>query len=147
MWGELFAVELGRSPEAEQRAERLVGLASLAGFEAAVDAGRMAPAVEDPLAELFDIRDERLRALKGDAFDVAELPRMGEEFGPLGEMSREEWINSPGCELVAADLKKTLEGLCDAIFGPVEKVASPPQAPTRSTSPCPARGPIPLPPS
>ena len=36
-------------------------------------------------------------------------------------MTKEEWINSPGCELVAADLKKTLEGLCDAIFGPVEK--------------------------
>jgi len=38
-----------------------------------------------------------------------------------GAMSREEWLASPGCELVAADLKKTLEGLCDHLFGPVEK--------------------------
>jgi len=38
-----------------------------------------------------------------------------------GAMSREEWLASPGCELVAADLKKTLEGMCDHLFGPVEK--------------------------
>lgn len=38
-----------------------------------------------------------------------------------GAMSREEWLASPGCELVAADLKKTLEGMCDKLFGPVEK--------------------------
>jgi len=38
-----------------------------------------------------------------------------------GEMTREEWLASPGCELVAADLKKTLEGMCDHLFGPVEK--------------------------
>merc|ERR1712087_1042104 len=38
-----------------------------------------------------------------------------------GEMSREEWLSSEGCQLVAADLKKTLEGLCDALFGEVEK--------------------------
>lgn len=37
------------------------------------------------------------------------------------EMSREEWLASPECELVAADLKKTLEGMCDELFGPVEK--------------------------
>ncbi|KAL1523813.1 hypothetical protein AB1Y20_018735 [Prymnesium parvum] len=38
-----------------------------------------------------------------------------------GEMSREEWLESPGCKLVADDLKKTLEGMCDELFGPVEK--------------------------
>ena len=38
-----------------------------------------------------------------------------------GEMSREEWLASPGAELIAADLKKTLEGLADELFGPVEK--------------------------
>ena len=38
-----------------------------------------------------------------------------------GEMSREEWLASDGCKLVADDLKRTLEGLCDALFGPVEK--------------------------
>jgi len=38
-----------------------------------------------------------------------------------GEMSREEWLESEGCKLIAADLKKTLEGLCDELFGPVEK--------------------------
>ena len=38
-----------------------------------------------------------------------------------GAMSKEEWLASPGCAFVAADLKKTLEGLCDELFGPVEK--------------------------
>merc|ERR1719247_1828053 len=38
-----------------------------------------------------------------------------------GAMSREEWLESDGCKVVAADLKKTLEGLCDHLFGPVEK--------------------------
>ncbi|KAL3898211.1 MAG: hypothetical protein SGPRY_012888 [Prymnesium sp.] len=38
-----------------------------------------------------------------------------------GEMTREEWLESPGCKLVAEDLKKTLEGMCDELFGPVEK--------------------------
>jgi len=38
-----------------------------------------------------------------------------------GAMSREEWLASPGCKLVADDLKRTLEGLCDELFGPVEK--------------------------
>lgn len=38
-----------------------------------------------------------------------------------GKMTREEWLESEGCQLVAADLKKTLEGLCDHLFGPVEK--------------------------
>ena len=37
------------------------------------------------------------------------------------DISKEEWLASPECELVAKDLKKTLEGLCDALFGPVEK--------------------------
>ena len=38
-----------------------------------------------------------------------------------GEMTSEEWLASPGCQAVAADLKKTLEGMCDELFGPVEK--------------------------
>lgn len=38
-----------------------------------------------------------------------------------GKMTREEWLESPGCKLIADDLKKTLEGLCDHLFGPVEK--------------------------
>jgi phenylalanyl-tRNA synthetase alpha chain len=42
-----------------------------------------------------------------------------EEVG--GEMTREEWLASPGCKAIADDLKKTLEGLCDHLFGPVEK--------------------------
>jgi len=42
-----------------------------------------------------------------------------EEVG--GKMTREEWLASPGCKAIADDLKKTLEGLCDALFGPVEK--------------------------
>ena len=38
-----------------------------------------------------------------------------------GAMTREEWLESDGCKLIAADLKKTLEGMCDELFGPVEK--------------------------
>ena len=38
-----------------------------------------------------------------------------------GAMDREEWLASPGCKLIADDLKKTLEGLADELFGPVEK--------------------------
>jgi len=38
-----------------------------------------------------------------------------------GAMTREEWLESEGCKLIAADLKATLEGLCDELFGPVEK--------------------------
>jgi len=38
-----------------------------------------------------------------------------------GAMSREEWLESEGCKVIAADLKKTLEGLVDELFGPVEK--------------------------
>jgi len=38
-----------------------------------------------------------------------------------GAMTREEWLASEGCQLIAADLKKTLEGMCDELFGPVEK--------------------------
>jgi len=34
---------------------------------------------------------------------------------------REEWLASASCSLVASDLKATLEGLCDHLFGPVEK--------------------------
>jgi len=36
-------------------------------------------------------------------------------------LSAEEWVNSPECKMVADDLKKTLEGLMDHLFGPVEK--------------------------
>jgi len=32
------------------------------------------------------------------------------------EMSREDWLASPQCAAVASDLKKTLEGLVDAVF-------------------------------
>merc|ERR1719453_1692367 len=38
-----------------------------------------------------------------------------------GEMDKEEWLASSECQLVADDLKKTLEGMCDDLFGPVEK--------------------------
>jgi len=38
-----------------------------------------------------------------------------------GAMTKEEWLASDGCKLVADDLKKTLEGMCDELFGPVEK--------------------------
>lgn len=83
----------------------LVDLTTAAGCGAKVDAdvGRVraslaaqlegaADAGEDPLAELFDIDDKRLRALHGDKYVLvaATLPKMGAEFGPLGELSRAE---------------------------------------------------------
>lgn len=42
--------------------------------------------------------------------------QVGEEYE-----SREAWLASDACKLVAEDLKKTLEGLVDHLFGPVEK--------------------------
>lgn len=39
----------------------------------------------------------------------------------VGTASGEEWINSEECAIIKADLKETLEGLMDHLFGPVEK--------------------------
>jgi phenylalanyl-tRNA synthetase alpha chain len=39
----------------------------------------------------------------------------------VGTASGEEWVNSPECKMIAEDLKATLEGLMDHLFGPVEK--------------------------
>ena len=36
-------------------------------------------------------------------------------------MSGEQWLKSPECKMVEADLKKTLEGLMDHLFGPTQK--------------------------
>ena len=36
-------------------------------------------------------------------------------------VSKEEWLASPECKMIADDLKETLEGLMDHLFGPVEK--------------------------
>jgi len=36
-------------------------------------------------------------------------------------LSKEEWLQSKECQLIADDLKATLEGLMDYLFGPVEK--------------------------
>merc|ERR1712176_452768 len=36
-------------------------------------------------------------------------------------LSGEEWLESAECKAIADDLKKTLEGLMDHLFGPVEK--------------------------
>ena len=36
-------------------------------------------------------------------------------------MSNEEWVKSDECQMIAKDLKDTLEGLMDHLFGPVEK--------------------------
>jgi phenylalanyl-tRNA synthetase alpha chain len=35
--------------------------------------------------------------------------------------THDEWIASPECQMIATDLKQTLEGLMDHLFGPVEK--------------------------
>jgi len=37
------------------------------------------------------------------------------------DMSNEEWLKSPECQVIADDLKQTLEGLMDALFGVCEK--------------------------
>ena len=39
----------------------------------------------------------------------------------VGSASGEDWINSDECKMVGEDLKATLEGLMDHLFGPVEK--------------------------
>jgi len=36
-------------------------------------------------------------------------------------LTREEWLQSPECKMISDDLKATLEGLMDHLFGPVEK--------------------------
>ena len=36
-------------------------------------------------------------------------------------LSKEEWLASPECKMIADDLKNVLEGLMDHLFGPVEK--------------------------
>jgi len=37
------------------------------------------------------------------------------------DLSNEEWLQSPECQVIADDLKQTLEGLMDALFGVCEK--------------------------
>jgi phenylalanyl-tRNA synthetase alpha chain len=39
----------------------------------------------------------------------------------VGAATGEEWLNSAECKQIAEDLKATLEGLMDHLFGPVEK--------------------------
>ena len=38
---------------------------------------------------------------------------------PLNSLTFSVFFVFLGCKLIADDLKKTLEGLCDALFGPV----------------------------
>jgi len=44
-----------------------------------------------------------------------------EEVKGAEGLSKEEWLASPECKMIADDLKATLEGLMDHLFGPVEK--------------------------
>jgi phenylalanyl-tRNA synthetase alpha chain len=44
-----------------------------------------------------------------------------EEVKGADGLSKEEWLASPECQMIADDLKNTLEGLMDHLFGPVEK--------------------------
>ena len=41
--------------------------------------------------------------------------------GDSNKLTGEEWLESKECQLIADDLKATLEGLMDHLFGPVEK--------------------------
>ena len=42
-------------------------------------------------------------------------------MGGANGLTEEEWLQSPECQLVEEDLKKTLEGLMDHLFGPTKK--------------------------
>jgi len=66
-------------------------------------------------------RRDEIDASHFPAFHQMEGVKLFDESLVGGEMSKEEWLASPGCKLVADDLKKTLEGMCDELFGPVEK--------------------------
>merc|ERR1719181_1037652 len=66
-------------------------------------------------------RRDEIDATHFPAFHQMEGVKLFDESLVGGEMSREEWLSSEGCKLVAADLKKTLEGLCDHLFGECEK--------------------------
>eukprot|EP00568_Trieres_chinensis_P012557 CAMPEP_0183317672 /NCGR_PEP_ID=MMETSP0160_2-20130417/58594_1 /TAXON_ID=2839 ORGANISM="Odontella Sinensis, Strain Grunow 1884" /NCGR_SAMPLE_ID=MMETSP0160_2 /ASSEMBLY_ACC=CAM_ASM_000250 /LENGTH=420 /DNA_ID=CAMNT_0025483749 /DNA_START=23 /DNA_END=1285 /DNA_ORIENTATION=+ len=44
-----------------------------------------------------------------------------EEVNGASHLRGEEWVNSPECEAIAADLKNVLEGLMDHLFGETEK--------------------------
>ena len=63
-----------------------------------------------------------------------------------GAMTREEWLASPGCELIAKDLKKTLEGLCDHLFATARSGGSTSAASAARATPPPAPHPPDLPP-
>ena len=66
-------------------------------------------------------RRDEIDASHFPAFHQMEGVRLFDPEVVGGPMSREEWLESDGCKLVAEDLKKTLEGMIDVIFGPVEK--------------------------
>jgi len=57
------------------------------------------------------------------AFHQLEAVRLfdKDEMKGADGLSGEDWIKSPECELIAVDLKKTLEGLMDHLFGETEK--------------------------
>lgn len=55
------------------------------------------------------------------AFHQMEGVKLFPEAEMGGQMSREEWLASDACKVVQEDLKSHLEGLVDALFGPVEK--------------------------
>jgi phenylalanyl-tRNA synthetase alpha chain len=66
-------------------------------------------------------RRDEIDATHFPAFHQMEGVKLFDESLVGGEMTREEWLESEGCKLVAADLKKTLEGLCDHLVGDCEK--------------------------
>jgi len=66
-------------------------------------------------------RRDEIDASHFPAFHQMEGVKLFDPADVGGEMTKEEWLASPGCKLVADDLKATLEGMCDELFGPVEK--------------------------
>jgi len=66
-------------------------------------------------------RRDEIDASHFPAFHQMEGVKLFDPAAVGGAMTKEEWLASDECQLVAADLKRTLEGMCDELFGPVEK--------------------------
>jgi phenylalanyl-tRNA synthetase alpha chain len=66
-------------------------------------------------------RRDEIDATHFPAFHQMEGVKLFDESLVGGAMGREEWLESEGCQIIAADLKKTLEGMCDHLFGECEK--------------------------
>ncbi|EED91239.1 phenylalanine tRNA synthtetase-like protein, partial [Thalassiosira pseudonana CCMP1335] len=56
-----------------------------------------------------------------DEIDATHYPAFHQMEGGAEGLTREEWLKSTECQMVELDLKSTLEGLMDHLFGPTQK--------------------------